>query len=506
MNQDKALKLSIIDGSLSAIMVSLCGGIFLIGFVVKVLQADTSKIGILASLPLIANLVQLFGSYIIEKTGKSKALCVFSAAASRILWILIILLPLKLLPLASDLHIWIVIGVIAFSSIFASLAGVGWMSWMSDLVPEKIRGAYFGRRNMITTFFGMLFIVSGGRFISIWEARFGEESPYGFIILFAIGLSAGLASILFLRKIPAGRPAVKTGEKNDFSLSKFLSPFKNSNFRKIMFFAAFWLFAVNFAAPFYGVFMINNLNLEFSLITVFGTAATIATIIMMNIWGPINDKLGSRPVIIVSTLMLSLIPILWIISTPDNYYIPVMAAHIASGAFMAGAGLSQFNILLKLSPKEGKSVFLALFAATTGFAGAVAPVAGGAVFNYLKPYTLNLSGLSISGFQLLFLFSAAMIALSILLALRIKEEGSASPGAVVIQLKNDLNPQAGIAGASDIIIMGVSGSGKTLKYFDQKSEEIAGKSEKAIRKVADKAESKIKKPVEKLKKFLKEED
>jgi len=62
--QNKALNYFIIDGAFSAIMDSVVGGIFLTGFLLKVLHAEAGQIGILASLPLFANFVQIFGSHI----------------------------------------------------------------------------------------------------------------------------------------------------------------------------------------------------------------------------------------------------------------------------------------------------------------------------------------------------------------------------------------------------------------------------------------------------------
>jgi len=95
--QNKALNFSIIDGALSAIMGSLAGGIFLMGFALKVLKAEPQQIGFLAALPMFANLIQIFGSYIIEKTGKKRMLCFLCVVASRALWIFIIMLPLSYL-------------------------------------------------------------------------------------------------------------------------------------------------------------------------------------------------------------------------------------------------------------------------------------------------------------------------------------------------------------------------------------------------------------------------
>jgi MFS family permease len=503
--QNRALNLSIIDGSLSAIMGSLCGGIFLMGFVLKVLKADPGKIGLLASLPMFANLVQLFGSYIIEKTRKSKLLCAMSVGISRVLWLLIVLLPLKIFAPIADYRIWVVVFAIAISSIFASLAGVGWISWMSDLVPANIRGAYFGKRNMITSFFGMIFVLLGGKFIKFWELKYTESNPLGFIIIFAVGLIAGLSSIIFLLSIPES-DKTELKQTTAFSFSKFISPLKDGNFIKLIIFVSMWIFAINIAAPFYGVYMINILKVDFSALTIFGTAATIATLVMMKIWGPITDKLGNKPVVIVSSLVLVVVPFIWITALPELYYIPVMVAHILSGAFIAGAGLSQFNILIKLSSQDGRSVYLALFAAITGLFGALAPIAGGSISKIMKNFSFSISTYTVTNMHFLFLLSSILIVVSIILAIRIKEEGSSTPVAVVLQLKNDLNPQAGISGAADFLMITVEKGENILDKIDRKTDELAGKSEASIKHIVEKGEKLIDQPIKKIKDFLKDDD
>ncbi len=502
---EKALNLSILDGSLSAIMGSLCGGIFLIGFVLKVLEADAGKIGIIASLPMFANLIQFMGSYIIEKTGKSKLLCLLSISLSRILWLLIILLPFKIFSPLDDYRIWVVVAVIGVSSLFSSLSGVAWVSWMSNLVPDKKRGSYFGKRNMVTSFSGMIFVLIGGRFLSFWENTYPDNLTGGFIAIFSAGLAAGLLSLVFLGIIPE----ISYKDKDDnsgFSLSRFTAPFRDRNFIKLILAVSVWIFAINLAAPFYGVYMINNLNINFSNLTVFATAATISTLIMMKIWGPITDRLGNKPVIIVSSAILISVPFIWMTAVPGFYYLPVITAHILSGAFMAGAGLSQFNILIKLSPQSGRSAYLALYAAVTGLIGAAAPISGGIISDTMADFSFTLLNYTVSNIHFLFLLSSIILAVSLFLSLRIKEEGSAKPMAVVLQLKNDLNPQAGISSSSDFIIMKTKKGGALLKHIDKKTDQLAEKSEESIRKLVEKSEKLINKPVKKLKDFLKDDE
>ena len=501
--QDKYLNLSIIDGALSAIMGSLAGGIFLMGFALKILNANPQQIGILASLPMFANLVQIFGSVIIEKTGKKKMLCFISIILQRGLWVFITLLPLAVFAPLADWRVWLLVAVIAVSSLFGSLAGVAWLAWMSDLVPENIRGGYFGKRNMIASACGMVVVLLGGKLITMWEARFSETNPYGFIILFAIGITCGLAALLFISRIPEmGKN--KEGEA-PFSMSVFLKPLKDRNFLSLIFFVSAWMFAVQIAGPFYGVFMIENLNIDFTAITIFGTFATFATLFMMKIWGPMSDKLGNKPVIIVSGWVLIAVPFIWLLALPGRYYIPVMAAHILSGGFMAGAALSQFNILIKLSPQEGRSVYIALFSAITGLIGAVAPIAGGVLSKAMEGFSAAVLGYNISNLHVIFIISAVLQALTIFFILKVKEPAAATPVAVIMQLKNDLNPQAGISGAADFMMIELQKTEGLLRRIDKVTERMAGRSEKKIGEDLDKGEKIIKKPLDKIKDFLKKD-
>ena len=500
--QNKALTLSTIDGALSAVMGSLAGGMFLMGFAIKILRATPQQIGILAALPMFANLVQIFGSIIIEKTGKKKLLCFVSIFVNRILWILIILLPLAVFAPLADWKVWVLVAIIAVSSLFGSLAGISWIAWMSDIVPENIRGSYFGKRNMIASACGMIAVLLGGKFITMWAEQFGETNPFGFILLFASGLAIGLIAIFFLSRIPEIESTKKEGA-GSFGFKVFFKPLQDRNFFTLILFVAAWIFAIQIAAPFYGVFMIENLNINFSTITILGTFATFATLFMMKIWGPISDKLGNKPVIIVSGWFLIVVPFLWILAVPGKYYLPVLLAHVLTGAFMAGAALSQFNILIKLSPREGRSVYLALFAAITGIVGATAPIIGGSLSSMLGNFSMTISNYTVSNLHVIFIISAVLQAVTIFFILKVKEPAASTPVAVIMQLRNDLNPQTGIAGAADFMMVELEKTGSILNKIDKITDRLADKSEEKIGKVLDKGEKIIKKPLDRIRDFLK---
>ena len=500
--QNKALNFSTIDGALSAIMGSLAGGMFLMGFAIKILKATPQQIGILAALPMFANLIQIFGSVIIEKTGKKKLLCFVSIFVNRILWFLIILLPFAIFAPLADWKVWVLVAITAVSSLFGSLAGVSWLAWMSDIVPENIRGSYFGKRNMVASACGMIALLLGGKFLTMWEGRFGEMNPFGFVLLFTCGLAVGLVAIFFLSRIPEAESVKKEGA-GGFDFKVFFKPLQDRNFFKLILFVSAWMFAIQIAAPFYGLFMIDNLKIDFSTITILGAFATFATLFMMKIWGPISDKLGNKPVIIVSGWFLIVVPFLWILAVPGKYYLPVLLAHVLSGAFMAGASLSQFNILIKLSPREGRSVYLALFAAITGIAGATAPIVGGSLSSMLGNFSMAISNYTVSSLHVIFIISAALQAVTIFFILKVEEPAASTPVAVIMQLRNDLNPQTGIAGAADFMMVELQKTESILNKIDKATDRLAGKSEEQIGRVLGRGEKIIKKPLDKIRDFLK---
>ena len=356
MHQKAALLHSVADGAFGTIWTSLTGGAFLVGYALRIFHADSRVIGALAALPLLANVVQVAGSLLIEKTGRLKPVSIGGVMAGRLSWLGVILLPLAAAP-GGFLHAsWPLIAVIGISSLFAAVGSVGWTAWMGDLVPGKRRGAFFGRRNMIASVAGTGALLLGGKFLDV-AARASIPDGIAFAALFSAGLLSGMVSVWFLSRLPeTGTPPAPRAAKGRASL--LLQPLRDANFRTLILSVSCWTIAVQVAGPFYNVFLIDTLHADFGTITFFGTCATVATLLMMRTWGPISDTHGNRPVIVVSSWILALVPLLWIIAVPRSYFLPVLLANFISGAAMAGAALSQFNILIKLSPREGRSMYI----------------------------------------------------------------------------------------------------------------------------------------------------
>lgn len=419
-----------IEGGFSMIMGTLIGGAFLTGYALS-MGADSFIIGILAALPLLANIVQIIGSYLINKMGDTKKVCIIYVILHRILWLLIILSPFLLLNVnLFDLRIWVFVGMMGVASIFASISGLSWTSWMADLIPQQIRGRFFARRNMVAQIAGMITAILAGLFLDYWQSLSTDTvfRSYAFVFLFSIGTIAGLFSIILLRKTRRASRAILS--KANF-LSQLKKPILHLNFRRFIIFTSLWGLAVSLVGPFFNVYMINHLKIPFSFITLFGVVSGLAAIIGIRLWGKFIDHYGPKPLLIMCSIGASIIPSLWILASAENYTI-IWVINIISGFCWSGIGLASGNMMMNLAPANDNAVYFAIFAAITGISGAMGPIAGG----YLGKLYLNITVFSLSGLKLLFVTSSLLRLTSLLTLNCVQVRENATIGEIFAKFNN----------------------------------------------------------------------
>ena len=116
----RGLKLALYEAGLANVFTELTSGPRQIGFAL-LLGARDIQAGMLSALPHLANLSQLTASFLLEHTGKRKALTLVTSGLSRLVWLAIILLPLSLFGSFSDLRIWVMVAVVALSALFVAM-------------------------------------------------------------------------------------------------------------------------------------------------------------------------------------------------------------------------------------------------------------------------------------------------------------------------------------------------------------------------------------------------
>ena len=129
---------------------------------------------------------------------------------------------------------------------------------------------------------------------------------------------------------------------------------KDQSFMRFTVMWTAWCFTTNLCEPYLSRYSMNEMGLNFTQMTVFGTvAASVGTLLVMRRWGAVLDKSGGRTVMLVAALAASLSNAFYLFSTPGNIW-PVMLRNLIGAAFWCGSNLAANSLQLSLAPEKGR--------------------------------------------------------------------------------------------------------------------------------------------------------
>jgi len=404
------LRLITIEGAFANVFITFTGGAFITGLAL-LFGASDFEIGLLAAIPFIAQVSQLLSASISSRFHDRNTAVFFLAGLGRQIWWLV--------PLILFLHIgWrleMLLVIVLFSNISVMLSAPIWIEWMADIVPENIRARYFGTRNSVLAVITVVAVLVGGLILDNFRS-FGHEQ-IGFIIIITISCICAAVALIILRKIP---DPIKRGSGVRFSLSRLREPLKNRPFLRLMFIFFAWNLSIGISAPFFAPHMLTNLEMSFTLISIYSAVAAIAAILLNKPWGAVVDRFGSRPVMTFCAFGIGFIPFIWIFPRYDFLWILLFEA-IYSGALWTGFNLAAFNIPISNSPKDGRTHFLAMFNVVTGLAFFSASLLGGIIAEILQDKVFEFAGLRLVNYHIIFIISGILRLLTAGLSLTFHE-------------------------------------------------------------------------------------
>jgi MFS family permease len=216
----------------------------------------------------------------------------------------------------------------------------------------------------------------------------------------------------------------------------FLKPLRDENFLSLVKFVSFWYLFAGIAAPFWVVHMIENLQMAYSTIAIYGIIAGIASLVFQIFWGKLIDRVKSKPILAINFVGITFLPIIWLFARPD-FILPIWIDAFFSGLFWCGINLSLFNILLSLTEeKELKESYFAVFSTITGICGFLSSILGGLIAQLLVNFKFEFLGQTFVNFHILFIGTSLFRFLSMFLLKRVKEK-EAYPTLHALQLIGD---------------------------------------------------------------------
>lgn len=398
-NREAALRLSIYEGAMASVFVSITSNGLVTGLALY-LGASPFVLGVIGALPFVTQLFQLLGAYLEERFGNRRVLAVISEGVSRILWAPIAVLPF--LPYSPTVLITLFV-VLQFISAAANGINVNsWSSWMTDLVPAERRGRYFGIRNTVASVATMIAGLASGYTLDYYKTNVSEA--YAYAVALAIGVVTAMIGVVMVC-FQAEPPLQRRGDLNIRTM--FVAPLKDLPYRRLILASATWAFVVGVASPFFTAYGIDTLHMTFAELAYMGIVSSVASIVIYPIVGRLQDRFGDKIVLVWSAFCVVPLPLGWIFSQPGWLW-PLFCTSLFAGVFWPGINQGLANLSMARAPQTGKGAYIAAYGAVSGIGVVLSGLCGGLIAQLIDTTTWQIAGVTINHYAALFVISMVL--------------------------------------------------------------------------------------------------
>lgn len=381
----KALRISIWEGALAALVGNLTGN-FVVLALLKALKAEPLAYTIIYGSAYFSGLIALYTGLIIQKYDIRKQLCIGSLIIARFLVILVplcLLLPNKPVPGIEDW--WDLnqrLSAILIISLFANLVGTiatnAWQSWIGDLVPEHIRGSYFSMRNTILSLLGTVMATIIAYAIDYTDKidSTGNTKLQLLQWCFIVSAIPSIFNIWLLSQQPVHKMRIH----KEMNWSQFIAPIKDRTFRFLFVYLVCWSIATGVAEGMFGLLWYDRMGIDMKELAYMSWVAQLG-LITLPLWGFMADKYGQKRILIWATLGVFWQPLLSVWAQP-GFIFPIYLDAFLSGLFWPAVAVTQTNLIYAHSRSEERGSYFAYQAAFTGLVRFGAMMLGGAIAQY----------------------------------------------------------------------------------------------------------------------------
>jgi MFS family permease len=436
-----SLRLVTIAWLFGASWMYLAGGAALTQYA-KQLGLSHFGFGVLAAIPFLGALAQLPASYFVERFGHRRAVFIGTGFAHRAMWLAIAAIP-WFLPSA---WWWLgLLGMIAAASMMANLGAPASMSWLADLVPNRIRGRYFSRRTQAAQLAAVAVIVVAGYAMD-------RASPFGGValrrtisVLLAVAAVSGLVDFMVISAVSGPKDPPPNPRIRFWHLLRH--PLADRNFRRFLGFNFTLTFATASIGQFLWLYLFDVAGMSNTQANIlFVIVPLLVTFLAYPMWGRVTDRIGRKPVLLIAGLLIVPGAIPWMFMTKDSWLLPYLAVLVSSASW-PGVDMASLNLLLGLTQSPAAagdralrlgSAYVAVNSLLVAVAGVMSGLFCGGVAEALRDWHGRLFGWPLTYHGILFFISAALRLLALGWLLGLQESRAYSTRAALRYISSDI--------------------------------------------------------------------
>ena len=381
------------------IMANLIGGNFYTGYMLS-LGADDSFVGLMSMFTFAANFLQMFAPLLLERFPNRKMLLILSRLVIQLINIAFIG-AITFFPVQQQTKLILFGASVLLLNVMNAFISPGWGVWHIKFLPNNIRVRYFSIQNLYNGIVVAVFNLAGGYLVDKFEAA--GIQVWGFTVLRILALVVLAYDLSTLYRMKE-YPYEKSTEKFSFK-SIFIAPFKEKIYLYTVLFNFLWCLIANIPGSYYTVYLLQNCDASYSLLSIGNAINVPALILFIPIWSKLLSRFSWLKVAVAAVAMYAVHWILLAFVTAGNVNwlyptILIYAYIMATGVNLSFANLPYTNI-----PAANQTQFIGFYTAMSNV-GALLGIAFGRKFVLL---TENVTMFGFCSKQLLIFLSGILL-------------------------------------------------------------------------------------------------
>lgn len=405
---------------LNAVSYQICLGSPLILFANQ-LGASAVVLGILTGLSPLTSIIQLVIAPYAEKIGYRKLMVNGWTARVSIL-IFLVILPLVSHLIGESLAIWIMLAVMFTFTLSRGVAVCSWLPWIAAIVPKSMRGYFLSWDRLF---------VNGGTLIAlaISGVILLQHTMLGYSIVFLISFLGGMASLVFLRRIPEPQATSVPAEQAQEKLN-WRTILSDGSFKRLIIFSCMVQLVIAASSTFTVVFVRDQVGMGDGPILWLTAGAAILSMFATQVLRVRADKVGSKPLLVFALGWWSIYFVVWFLLSVNGIAqstLTVCLLMLANGFFAAVYDLALTRLLMNIAgDRPASAQYFALHSVVTSVITGLAPIVWGLLLDGLQGSSARLAGFALSNYSYLFGLQWVLLLLVGIALVRLREANAQS--------------------------------------------------------------------------------
>lgn len=386
----------------SNVIANLIGGTFWTGFLL-LLNADDAFIGTMTMIATAANMLQFLAPLVLERFSKRKALLTTLRGLLYVLNVLFICV-IPLFPVGNQFKLTMLGITVLLVNVINAFISPGLSIWHMQSVPNNIRAQFFSLITMTVGAVVAIMNLAGSAVVDFMTARGMEYAGFAILRGFAFALCV---LELFLYTRIKEKPYESSGAS--FGLKElFTEPFKNKLYMRTCAVAFLWCFAANMPSSYFSVYLLRDLGVSYSYITVLSMLNVPIVLLLTPAWKKVLSKNGwfktlymAMAVYLVHYVMLAMV------GKGSLFMYPV--ALILAYVFAIGINLAFTGIPYVNMPQKNQTMFIGFYSSMNNLAALLGVTAGKYFVLGTEWMHFDIFGFAVGNKQMLMVVTAIML-------------------------------------------------------------------------------------------------